>query len=216
MSTTHESLLKPLMDPHHITYLNTGIYAKTSADLRTLVLKEEWVELVRVSKDVTQTMDVKETALQYAVECLRNIADNCYRMVEKNRQNSTECANRILVIITSRTFQSLGGRDVILEYLGTKMIEMCVLDPEYHYHLVNIANNAAIRSNINLKALTAYYRLLFTDDGKIIDKYKTEIDYAVRRLNVRYINILLMTYDLDKEATEQIYLLLNYIQSKRD
>ncbi len=204
------------MDPLNSTYLNSGAYAKTSSDLRMLVMKEEWIELIKISKDVIQTMDVKETAVQYAIECLRNIADNNYRVVEKNRQNSTECANRILSIITSRYFQSLSGREVILEYLGAKMIGMCALDPEYYYHLINIANNAAIRSKINLRALAAYYRLLFTDDGKIIDKYKTEIDYAIRRLNVRYVNILMMTYDLDQEATDDIYRLLNFIDSKRN
>jgi hypothetical protein len=50
----------------------------------------------------------------------------------------------------------------------------------------------------------------------MIERYRSDVDYAVRRLNVRYVNILMMTYEVDEEETKQIYLLLNYIGSRRD
>ena len=199
------------MYSHHTT-----LYTKSSGDLRSLVAKEDWMELIRISKDVIQTSDVKDNALQCAIECLRNIADNNYRLVEKHPENSTECSNRLLAIITNRTLQSLAGREIILEYVGKKMIEICALDPECYYNLINIANNSEIRSNINLKALAAYYRLMFGPDGRLSENFRTEIDYAIRHLNVRYINILLMTYDIHQEEADEIYLLMNHIRSKRD
>jgi uncharacterized pyridoxamine 5'-phosphate oxidase family protein len=197
--------------PHH-----PSMYTKTQSDLKTLVMKQQWIELMKIAKDVIQTTAVKEEAQQCVFECLRNIADSNFHMVEKDRTNSTECSNRILSIITSRYFQTLNGREVILEYLGKRMIEMCTLDTECYYNLINIANNAEIKSNINLKALAAYYQVLFSEDGRLKDRFRIEIEYAVRHLNVRYINILLMTYDLDQESTDQVYLLLNHIRSKRD
>jgi hypothetical protein len=207
----------PQKDSNHIMYRNLPtVYTKSISDLDRLVLKGDWIELIKISKDVIQPANIKDAAVEYVFECLRHIADNNFHTVEINPMNSTECSTNLLSIITSRHFQSLNGRDVILDYLGRTMIEICALDSECYYTLINIANNSEIKSNISLKALAAYYRLLFNDDGTIIEKYKLEIDYAVRHLNVRYVNILMMTYDLDAAETESIYLLLNYIRSKRD
>ncbi|MGE5313575.1 MAG: hypothetical protein ACM3Q4_02670 [Acidobacteriota bacterium] len=205
-----------LMELNNLNGANeTALHAKSVNELTALSNQGQWQELVRISKDVIQSLQIKEAAAEHAVACLKQIADTQYRAVEKNKRNSTECSNRLLSLITNKTVQSLSGRNEVIEYLGERMIDICTMDFECYYNLINIANNTDIRSNINLKALAAYYDVMFDEEGKVRPECRKEIEHAVRYLNIRYVNMSMMTYALGEKESEKVYLLVNYIESKR-
>jgi hypothetical protein len=164
----------------------------------------DYEKVILFSKDYRIGFEVLKKAKDNVDLAIKNSIDIAYLKALKNKFEVSKCLTQLIKIASDKDLKNLHKNDQI-KAAGLKAVELCSIYREYINILVQICNNNSMPHIVCMKAAIKLAYFLSDDD----EKSEENLDYAVRYLNLRWLNIVFYTVSLEiSEKEKEIFRVL--------
>ncbi|KAF0142458.1 MAG: hypothetical protein A2499_02410 [Stygiobacter sp. RIFOXYC12_FULL_38_8] len=183
---------------------------KTHPGLEKLITDGNYSELIKISKDITYSPETIKTARSGISRAVTNCMIKTIENVSKFKITIDEGVKILLAVATDSDLKYL-KQDELMMQAANVGFELCTKNNEAISNLIKISNQKNVDYLINLKAAAKFSEIALSDETK----YKSQIKFATRELNVRWLMNLVEPFrdKLSDEENENIDKLIEYIKS---
>ncbi|MBL1212490.1 MAG: hypothetical protein HND52_03915 [Ignavibacteriae bacterium] len=184
----------------------------STEDVDEIVYFGNYESLINVSKNINNEKEVIEKAAGNIDACINRAIDIAVIEAKNDKALINRSIKRLIEIASDKKIKSLNKIN-LLKRAGFEAIELCATDWETIKDLINIANNNQLHNLVNIKSAIKFYEVAFGNRTK----YKNEIDAAVKKLNIRWLTIVLDVVEnsLTQYEKSQLDSLIDAIKIKR-
>lgn len=174
--------------------------------------KGDYAEVIKISRDYTVTREVAETAKKNIDTALEHAINKAFNTAVTRKYEAENSIAALVKIAADPMLKSLNKTEYS-KLAGLKAVEACGMYSNMTGDLVKIANNSALHNLVCVKAAVKFAEKVFANE----QVYGEEVEYAVRTLNIRWLEIALSMAqkELDAEELRIFNELSEYIRQKR-
>lgn len=163
----------------------------------------DYEKVIQYSKDYRNGFEVLKKAKDNIDIAINNSIDNAFNKAIKNKYDVNHSLNHLIKVSSDKDLKSLHKNDQI-KVAGLKAVELCSIYKEFINILIQICNNTAMPHIVCIKAAIKLAYILSDEDDKSEDnKSEDNMDYAVRYLNLRWLNIAFYTASMEISEKEK-------------
>ncbi|MDR3628538.1 MAG: hypothetical protein P4L45_16955 [Ignavibacteriaceae bacterium] len=155
----------------------------------------DYEKVIQLSKDYRSGFEILKKAKDSIDKTITNAVEIAYYKAIKSRYDADKSVNQLIKIASDRNLKTLHKLDLI-KSAGLKAIEICSIYNEINV-LIQICNNNNMPHIVCMKAALKIAYVLFSDG----EKFEENIDYIIRYLNLRWLDIVSLT--VSSEMTEK-------------
>lgn len=183
---------------------------KTHPSIDKLVADGNYIELCKISKDITYSPDTILKARSGISRAITNSIIKTIENVSKYKIDIDEAVKNLLSIAIDSELKYL-KQDELMMQAANVAFEICTKDTDSITNLIKITNQKNVDYLLNLKAAAKFSEIVLSDENK----YKAQLKFATRELNIRWLTNLLDLFSdkLDNEEREGIDKLITYIKN---
>jgi len=183
---------------------------KTHPGLEKLITEGNYIELIKVAKDITYSPETIKSARTGISRAVTNFMIKTIENVSKFKITVDEGIKSLLAMATDNDLKHLKQDELIMQAANVAF-ELCTKNNEAISNLIKISNQKNVDYLINLKAAAKFSEIALGDENK----YKNQIKAATKELNVRWLMNLVEPYrdKLSEDENENIDKLVEYIKS---
>ncbi|MGE5365033.1 MAG: hypothetical protein ACM3SM_12960 [Bacteroidota bacterium] len=172
----------------------------------------DYAEVIKISRDYTVTREVAETAKQNIDTALEHAINRAFNTAVTRKYEAEKSISALVKIAADPVLKSLNKTE-FAKLAGLKAVEACGMYSEMTGDLVKIANNSSLHNLVCVKAAVKFAEKVFTNE----QLYGEEVEYAVRTLNIRWLEIALSMAqkELDSDELRRFNELSDFIRRKR-
>jgi len=180
--------------------------------LAQLISEGDYLEVIKISKDVTLPKDDIEFAKQNIDFTINKAITSAYTEGHLKKIDVQKNLEKLVKIASDNSLKLMQKYDIIKQ-AGFYAIEISSQSRDNFSYLIDLCNNNALHNLICAKAAICFYDIAFVDK----DMYRDEIINARRKLNVRWLAIALsvVATELTPQEKDSINALIEFISAKR-
>jgi hypothetical protein len=167
-----------------------------AAILEFAIKTGDYAKVIQLSKDYRSGFEVLKKAKDSIDNTIKNAVDNAYNAALKNKFDVSNSLNALVKIASDKELKSLHKVD-LTKSAGLKAVDLCARYAEHINVLVQICNNNAIPQIVCMKAAIKLAYILANGN----EQSDENLDYSVKYLNLRWLNIVFHT--VNSEITEK-------------
>ena len=169
------------------------------ASILDLAIKNgDYDKVIHLSKDYRNGYEVLKKAKDNVDIAINNSIDIAYHKAIRNKFEVSDCLAHLIKIASDKDLKNLNKNDQI-KTAGLKAVELCSIYKEYIHVLLQICNNNIIPHIVCMKAALKLAFILSAED----EKSEENINYAVRYLNLRWLDIVFNTVNMEISEKEK-------------
>ncbi len=183
---------------------------KTHPSLDKLANEGKYLDLVKVSKDITYSPETSKKARGNVSKAVTNAIILNIENASKYKITFDEAISNLLSISTDNELRFCNCGELMIQSANVAF-ELCTKSSDSLIHLIKIANQKHSDSIINLKAAAKFAEVVFSDE----ERYKAQIKFASKELNVRWLYNVVEPFrvKLNEEENQSIDKLIDYVRN---
>jgi len=158
----------------------------------------DYEKVIQYSKDYKNGFEVLKKAKDNIDITIKNSIDNAFNKAIKSKYDVSSSLTHLIKISSDKDLKSLHKNDQI-KAAGLKAVELCSIYKDFINILVQICNNNAMPHIVCIKAAIKLAYILSDED----EKAEENMDYVVRYLNLRWLNIAFYTASIEISEKEK-------------
>jgi len=155
---------------------------KTYPNLEKAVNAGDYGELLKILKDVTYSPETVKKAHNNISRAVTNAIFINIENVSKYKISVDEGIKNLLSIASDNSLKNHNCQELMLQAANVAF-ELCGKNSDVITTLIKISNQKNSNTIINLKAAAKFAEIALSDEKK----YNTQIKYAIRELNIRWL-----------------------------
>jgi len=155
---------------------------KTYPNLEKAITAGDYAELLKISKDVTYSPETVKKAHNNISRAVTNAIFKNIENVSKFKISVDEGIKNLLTIASDNNLKYHNCQELMLQAANVAF-ELCGKNSDVITTLIKISNQKNSNTIINLKAAAKFAEIALSDEKK----YNTQIKYAIRELNIRWL-----------------------------
>jgi hypothetical protein len=155
---------------------------KTYPNLEKAVNAGDYTDLLKILKDVTYSPDTVKKAHNNISRAVTNAIFKNIENVSKYKISVDEGIKNLLSIASDNSLKNHNCQELMLQAANVAF-ELCGKNSDVITTLIKISNQKNSNTIINLKAAAKFAEIALSDEKK----YNTQIKYAIRELNIRWL-----------------------------
>jgi len=217
---SQDPIVKAIIDKVNERYYEELAYYASEVDIKKSVNKTHdsldkfinegsYKELIGICKDVTYSAETVNKARASVSRSVTNAIIKVINDVATYKLTIDAGIKSLLAIASDNALKPFNCSELMIEAANVAF-ELCAKNANVLQNLIKFSNHKFSNSIINLKAAAKFAEIAFSDETK----YDSQIRYAVRELNIRWLlNLIEPLRDkLSEEENESIDLLVTRIQ----
>ena len=217
---SNDKIVKEVIDKVNNKYTEELAYYASTVELKKDVNKKhdtmdklidegEYAELIKISKDVTYSPETITKAKANISRAVTNAIIKNLEKVSSYKLSIDAAVRELLSIAADSQLKYYNCSDIMLQAANVAF-ELCTKNSDVIRTLVKISNQKNSNAIINLKAAAKFSEIALSDEKK----YDSQIKYAVRELNIRWLMNLVEPYRdvLSEEENDAIDKLVDRIR----
>jgi len=183
---------------------------KTYPNLEKVINAGEYIELLKILKDVTYSPSTIKSAHNNISRAVTNAIFKNIENVSKYKISVDEGIKNLLSIASDNSLKNHNCQELMMQAANVAF-ELCGKNSDVINTLVKISNQKNSNTMINLKAAAKFAEVALSDEKK----YNSQIKFAIRELNIRWLmNIVEPFRDkLSDDENMLIDKLINHIKN---
>jgi hypothetical protein len=169
-----------------------------AAILEFAIKTGDYAKVIQLSKDYRSGFEVLKKAKDSIDTTINNSIDNAYNAALKNKFDASNSLNALVKIASDKELKSLHKID-LTKSAGLKAVDLCARYTEHINILVQICNNNAIPQIVCMKAAIKLAYILSNEN----EQSDENLDYSVKYLNLRWLNIVFHTVNSEISEKEK-------------
>jgi hypothetical protein len=217
---SHEPIVKAVLDKvkeryrEELAYYASEVEIKKSVNkthdsLDKLAQEGSYKELIGICKDITYSPDTITKARASVSRAVTNAIIKIINDVSTYKLSVDNGAKSLLSIASDDHLKPFNCSDLMIEAANVAF-ELCTKNADVLKNLIKFSNQKFNNSIINLKAAAKFAEIAFSDESK----YDSQIRYAVKELNIRWLLNLIepLREKISEEENELIEILIKRTQ----
>ena len=183
-----------------------------AVSLDKLISDGEYEKVIQVSRNIKNGFETMKKAKENIDSAVNKSIQSFYGKALKNKLYLDESIAELIKISTNKELRILNKIDLMKD-AGMKAVDLCAGSLENVSDLVTISNNNFIPNIVSINAAIKFAEIIFNNP----EKYKEEIQYAVKNLNTRWILIArdIVITKLTENEKSLLNKLIDFIDSSR-
>ncbi|MGA7722342.1 MAG: hypothetical protein WCA84_14320 [Ignavibacteriaceae bacterium] len=165
--------------------------------LDSAIKNGDFEKVIQLSKDY-RNFEVQKKAKDNIDVSINNAIDHAYNRAIKNKYEVDKSLTILIKIASDNNLKNLHKTGQI-KSAGLKAVELCSIYKDNLNILIQICNNNAIPHIVCIKAAIRLAIII----SQANEKAEEEMDYAVRYLNLRWLDIAFYSVNLDLSENER-------------
>lgn len=181
-------------------------------NLEDCIRDGNYEEVIKISRNIAYGQEVVEKAKKSITETVNIAIEKNYNEAITRKYETGKCVERLIKIASDNNLKMLQKIDLIKQ-AGINAVDACAINPDYVGELIKMANNTSLHNLVNFKAAVKFAEVVLPEQ----EKFKQEIDIAVRNLNIRWLSLALDVVMNELESNEITLFenLVSFIKEKR-
>ncbi len=172
----------------------------------------EYEKVIQIAMDIRNSTEIIERAKNNISYAVFIAIDKAYHKALEKKYEIPKSFTRLMEISADNKLKTLQFTE-LLKYAGARAVNIAALQKEHFRKLIQICNDSKLVNYVNIKAAIKFSEIALKDQVQ----YKTEIEFAARELNIRWLQIVfdIASVEFSSEECEQFNNLIEFIRAKR-
>ena len=180
--------------------------------IENLIQAGNYKEIINITKDIRNGQKNIDAAYKAIPEAINITIEKAVSDFKKFESRKKQAISTLLEISSDHSLKTTRFTEVTKRSALTA-VELCATDKSELTYLIDLGNNYKIHWIGPIKALAKFAEFVLSDKTK----YKSDIEYAIKNLNLRWIDICMqmVEHEINETERKQIDLLIELIKSVR-
>ena len=186
---------------------------KSLSQIDHLIKNGEYAKLISISRDISQSKDILEKAAKSISVSIANAIDIERTKAENSKHGVDEAIKKLIAIASDRILKNIGQTEM-MKQAGQLAVNLSCIHRKHLDNLISIANNNSVPYLISIRAAIQLGDILIDHP----DEYKDDLELAVRKLNIRWLENTfdIVKQDLDPHEVETFFEFNAFLLEKRN
>lgn len=209
MNVNIETRLKEIQERNQLKLSPDDILQQS---LEGAIQSGEYEKVIQTALDIRNTIEIIERAKNNISYSAFIAIEKAYHKALEKKYEVPKSFTRLIEISTDNKLKTLQFTE-LLKYSGARAVSISALHKEHFKKLIQLCNDSKLLNYVNIKAAVKFSEIALQNP----EQYRSEIDLAIRELNIKWLQIVfdIASNEFSEEEQKQFNQLLDFIRTKR-